>query len=167
MPKSINQKVPTSSAECQKPPKVLEKNKKSPKSVKSMTFIKNHSVSSFPIIFFRRGAVRAFRKSWFSCGDPYGARGRPWTECRDWGGISEWADDDQFFQNVNTRVGFENLQKQSSFDVRIHEVADLSFTGSYISSLSSSFSFSSSSTSSSCENNITTTTSTSWSSWPW
>ena len=63
-----------------------------------MTFIKNHSVSSFPIIFFRRGAVRAFRKSWFSCGDPYGARGRPWTECRDWGGISEWADDDKFFR---------------------------------------------------------------------
>merc|ERR1719305_399907 len=24
-------------------------------------------------------------------------------------------------ENVNTRVGFENLQKQSSFDVRIHE----------------------------------------------
>ena len=63
-----------------------------------MTFIKNYSVSSFPIIFFRRGAVRAFRKSWFSCGDPYGARGRPWTECWDWGGISEWAYDDKFFR---------------------------------------------------------------------
>ena len=28
----------------------------------------------------------------------------------------------EHFQNVNTRVSFENLQKQRNFDVRIHEV---------------------------------------------
>ena len=31
------------------------------------------------------------------------------------------------FQNVNTRVSFENLQKQRNFDVRIHEVGFLLF----------------------------------------
>ena len=33
----------------------------------------------------------------------------------------------EHFQNVNTRVSFENLQKQRNFDVRIHEVGFLLF----------------------------------------
>merc|ERR1712212_206046 len=31
----------------------------------------------------RRGADRAFGKSWVSCSVPYGTRGRHWGECRD------------------------------------------------------------------------------------
>ena len=41
--------------------------------------------------------------------------------------IGKTDDCKEYFQNVNTRVSFENLQKQRNFDVRIHEVGFLLF----------------------------------------